>query len=100
MEEEKKKKKITLTVSSKKPYNIPSYTQGKQKRSFVIEKKIPRRGSDRNFYNRENNYNKSSSKFTGKSKAPLSNDFLHKKPTSNRSFEIRKIAEERAKKRF
>ena len=51
-EQDSKKKKITLTVSSKKPYNIPSYTQGKQKRSFVIEKKISRRGSDRNFYNR------------------------------------------------
>ena len=31
-EQDSKKKKITLTVSSKKPYNIPSYKQGKQKR--------------------------------------------------------------------
>tara|TARA_B100001250_G_scaffold413933_1_gene449840 strand:+ start:1576 stop:3840 length:2265 start_codon:yes stop_codon:yes gene_type:complete len=99
-EQDSKKKKITLTVSSKKPYNIPSYTQGKQKRSFVIEKKISRRGSDRNFYNRENNYSKSSSKFAGKPKAPLSNDFLQKKSSPNRNFEIRKMAEERATKRF
>ena len=40
MEEKKiKKKKLTLTVSSKKTYNVPHYTLGKKKTSVVIEKK-------------------------------------------------------------
>ena len=41
MEEKKiKKKKLTLTVSSKKPYNISNYSLGRQKTSVVIEKKF------------------------------------------------------------
>ena len=40
MEEKKKKKKLTLSVSFNKPHNVPRYTQGKGKTSVVIEKKI------------------------------------------------------------
>ena len=41
MEEKKiKKKKLTVTVSSKKTPNIPFYQLNKQKTSVVIEKKI------------------------------------------------------------
>ena len=44
MEEKKiKKKKLTLTVSSKKPHNIPFYKLDKQKTSVVIEKKGSRK---------------------------------------------------------
>ena len=39
MEEKKKKKKLTLSVSFNKPHNVPRYTQGSGKTSVVIEKK-------------------------------------------------------------
>ena len=37
--EEKKKKKLTLSVSSKTPHNVPNYVKSKQKTSVLIEKK-------------------------------------------------------------
>ena len=40
MEEKKKKKKLTLTVSSGKPHSVPHYTQSKGKTSVVIEKRV------------------------------------------------------------
>ena len=44
MEEKKiKKKKLTVTVSSKKTPNIPFYQLNKQKTSVVIEKKVSRK---------------------------------------------------------
>ena len=50
MEEKKIKKKLTLTVSTKKPYNFTHQTQGKQKKSFIIEKKISRKRNERRFF--------------------------------------------------
>ena len=52
MEEKKKKKKLTLSVSFNKPHNVPRYTQGKGKTSVVIEKKSSKRWGEKNF-NRE-----------------------------------------------
>ena len=43
MEEKKIKKKLTLTVSSTKPYNVPHYKQNKGKTSVVVEKKLSRK---------------------------------------------------------
>jgi len=43
MEEKKKKKKLTLSVSSKKTHNVPHYTQSRGKTSVVIEKKPTRK---------------------------------------------------------
>ena len=43
MEEKKKKKKLTLSVSSKKPHNVPHYAQSRGKTSVVIEKKPTRK---------------------------------------------------------
>ena len=54
-----KKKKLTLTVSSK-PQNIPSYSGSRQKTSVVIEKKTSRSRNDRRFYNRNDSLRKSS----------------------------------------
>ena len=91
MEEKKiKKKKLTLSVSFKKPYNVSSYRQDRQKTSVVIEKKSPKRWSEKKFQPRDSNFNKSKS----------TANFISKKPTINRNFDIRKIAEERATKRF
>ena len=50
--EEKKKKKLTLSVSSKTPYNVPNYVKSKQKTSVLIEKKLQENGVKGNF-NRE-----------------------------------------------
>jgi len=90
MEEKKeKKKKLTLSVSLKKPYNVSSYRQS-SKTSVVIEKKPPRKWGEKKFQSRGGNFNKSKP----------TNNFASKKPTTGRNFDIRKIAEERATKRF
>ena len=95
---EKKKKKLTLTISSKKPHSVPHYTYGKQKKSVVIEKRHSRKGNERRFYGRSSNLGKPESVDRVKSKS--TGDFTLKKSPINRNFEIRKIAEERATKRF
>ena len=91
MEEKKtKKKKLTLSVSSNKPHKVPNYTQSKGKTSVVIEKKASRRWGEKKFQPRDNNFNKP--KPTG--------TFVPKKSLINRNVDIRKMAEERATKRF
>jgi len=89
MEEKKKKKKLTLTTSSKKPYSVPHYTQSKGKTSVVIEKKSPRRWHEKKFKPKDN-FEKSKS----------TNDLTSKKTPGDKNFYIRKMAEERATKRF
>ena len=60
MEEKKinKKKKLTLTISTKKPHSVPNYKYGKQKKSVVIEKRHSRKGNERKFYGRSRNLRK------------------------------------------
>ena len=100
MEENKtnKKKKLTISLSSKRSGTIPTFTRG-NKKSVIIEKKFSRRGSDRKFYGKDNNLNRQS-KFSDKSKFSSADKLFSNKTPANRSFEIRKIAEERATKRF
>ena len=88
--EEKKKKKLTLSVSSKTLHNVPNYVKSKQKTSVVIEKKAPRKWGEKKFQSRDNNFNKPKS--TG--------SFITKKKSTSRNVDIRKMAEERATKRF
>ena len=91
MEEKKeKKKKLTLSGFSKKTHNAPNYAQSRGKTSVVIEKKAPKRWGERKFQSRDSSFNKP--KITG--------DFVPKKTPINRNFDIRKMAEERAAKRF
>tara|TARA_B100001540_G_C15807377_1_gene642704 strand:+ start:981 stop:3215 length:2235 start_codon:yes stop_codon:yes gene_type:complete len=91
MEEKKtKKKKLTLSVSLKKPYDVSSYRQDKQKTSVVIEKKPQRKWGEKRFQPRDSNFNKIQNRST----------FTSKKPLLGKSFDIRKMAEERATKRF
>ena len=91
MEEKKiKKKKLTLSVSSKKIHNAPHYAQSRQKISVVIEKKRAKKWGEKKFQSRDNNFNKPKS---------TDNSYL-KQPPINRNFDIRKMAEERATKRF
>jgi len=90
MKEKDKKKKLTLTVSSKNPHvRVPNYGQSKGKTSVVIEKKPPRKWGGKKFQTKDN-FNK----------PKLSNDIPFKKPPLDKSFNIRKIAEERATRRF
>ncbi len=99
-DKEIKKKKQTLTVSIKKPIDVSRYSQGKGKTSVVIDKKISKRRSERRFYNRENNVGKSNLRLEDKTKRQKVNDIDSKNISTNKSFEIRKKAEERATKRF
>jgi len=90
MSDKDKKKKLTLTVSSKKPHvKVPHYAHSKGKTSVVIEKKPSRKWGGKKF--------QSNDSF---SKPKLSSNVPHKKPSPDRSFNIRKIAEERATRRF
>ena len=88
--EEKKKKKLTLSVSSKTSRNVPNYVKSRQKTSVLIEKKPARRWGEKKFQSRDNNLTK-----------PKSTDnFFPKKTPINRNVNIRKLAEERATNRF
>ena len=91
MEEKKiKKKKLTLSVSSKTLHNVPNYVKSRQKTSVLIEKKAPRRWGEKKFQSRDNNFNKSKS----------TANFVPKKTRINSNVDIRKMAEERATNRF
>jgi len=94
-----KKKKLTLTVSSK-PQNIPSYSGSRQKTSVVIEKKTSRSKNDRRFYHRNDSLRKPSSTNQNIQKSKLSENFSTQAPKINKNIAIRKLAEERATKRF
>ncbi len=88
--EEKKKKKLTLGVSSKTSHNVPNYVKSSKKTSVLIEKKPQRKWGDKKFQSRSTNFSKTES---------ISN-FAPKKAPVNRNVDIRKLAEERATKRF
>ena len=95
---EKKTKKQTLTISTKKPFSVPDYPKNSQKKSFIIEKTSSRNKSDRRYVSRNDNVNKTSGSFK---KEPLrQTNFKSANPLVNKNFEIRKKAEENAKKRF
>ena len=97
---EKKKKKLTLTVSSK-PQNIPSYLGSRQKTSVVVEKKTSRsRNDNRRFYNRNDNLRKPSPSTQNPQKSKLNENFSTQGSKVNKNIAIRKLAEERATKRF
>jgi len=91
MEEKKiKKKKLTLSVSTNKPHSVPNYRQSRGKTSVVIEKKSPKKWGEKKFQHRDSNFSKPKSTY----------DSVSKKSPSNRNFDIRKMAEERATRRF
>jgi len=88
--EEKKKKKLTLSVSSITSHNVPNYVKSRKKTSVLIEKKAPRRWGGKKFQARDNKINKLES----------TDSFAPKKTSINKNIDIRKMAEERATKRF
>ena len=91
MEEKKiKKKKLTLSAPSKTSHKSSNYIQTRGKTSVVIEKKSPKRWGERKPQSREGNFIKTN----------LKDYFTNKKSTLDRNFDIRKMAEARATKRF
>ena len=68
MVEEKKKKKLTLTASPKKPVNVPLYFEGRKKTSVIVEKRVPKTRNEKKFYNRNENSKKSTTHIQSKPK--------------------------------
>ena len=93
----KKKKKLTLSISSKKKIEPISYAKG-VKTSVVVEKRFNRKKSNisSNFSkgNHQFKQNINTKKNTPNKERPDSQNYV------KRNFEIRKIAEQRATKRF
>jgi translation initiation factor IF-2 len=89
-EKKKKKKKLTLNAPSGKTPNISNYSKSSGKTSVVIEKKPQRRWGEKKFQPRENNFNKP--------KTTINSG--EKRVSPDRKSDIRKMAEERATKRF
>ena len=85
-----KKKKLTISISSNKTHSVSQYTQSKRKTSVLIEKKPGRKWGEKKFQPRDSNLHKSKSAV----------NFASKKPLVNRNFNIRKMAEERATKKY
>ena len=101
MEEKKiKKKKLTLSVSSNKIHNVPHYAQDRKKTSVVVGKKTSQNWGDKKFRPKDNNINKPKSDFYKKTDNRSKPDLFSKKRLAGKNFEIRKMAEERATKRF
>ena len=97
--EEKKKKKITLTVSNKKPIDVSQFSGNKNKTSVVIEKKASRSRNEKKVYQRNENANKPASGFQNKSKQKFNTGFAPKNISITNNSEIRKRAEERTRRR-
>ena len=100
MEKEKKKKKLTLTTSAKTVPNLSNFVKSKGKTSVVIEKKPPRRWGDRKFQTRNSNLDKTRTDSLNRGKEIKNDRNVNKNVGTKKSSEIRKIAEERATKRF
>ena len=79
---ETKKKKLTLTVSTKKPINVSQYSHGYKKKSIVIEKKISRTKNERRFYNRSEDINRSKPDSSDKAKLKKPREISHWRITS------------------
>ena len=98
MEENKiKKKKLTLSITSKKKVELPSYTRG-AKSSVVVEKKRSRQVREINLSNPRGNFNINRPKPTRKLNE--NKNFNPSFTPSKQNIDLRKLAEQRATKRF
>ena len=98
-EDKKKKKKLTISISSKRSSNFVNINRG-NKKSVIIEKKFSRPGrGEKNFFDRRGNQNKPRPKFGDRPQYDKNKTFS-KGASTNRSQEIRRIAEEKATRRF
>ena len=98
-EDKKKKKKLTISISSKRSSNFVNINRG-NKKSVIIEKKFSRPGrGEKIFLDRRGNQNKPRPKFGDRPQYDKNKTFS-KGASTNRSQEIRRIAEEKATRRF
>ena len=97
---DKFKKKLTLTGKIKQQTKSIDFSDKKNKRSVLVEKKI-HRGKSSGFSSRFNNKNliNRGKKYEGDINQKKQNINLVK-PQNNKSFELRKLAEQKAKKRI
>lgn len=93
-----KKKKLTLTISPDKTYNAKNYL-GSKKTSVVVEKKITRKVNEKRVFDKGASLGRRKPEFLD-TKNTKTKDVFPKKAPPNRNFDLRKIAEERATKRF
>jgi len=99
VEDKKKKKKLTINISSKRSSNFVNFSRG-NKKSVIIEKKVSKPGrGERKFFDRRGDQNKPKPKFGDKPQYDKNRSFS-KGVSNNRSQEIRRIAEEKATRRF
>ena len=74
-ENKKKKKKLTINLSSKRSSNFANFSRG-NKKSVIIEQKVSRPGrGERKFFERHSDQNKSKPKFGDKSQYDKSRSF-------------------------
>ena len=98
-EDKKKKKKLTISISSKRSSNFVNINRG-NKKSVIIEKKVSRPGrGEKIFFDRRGDQNKPRPKFGDRPQYDKNKAFS-KGASTNRSQEIRRIAEEKATRRF
>ena len=101
MEEKKiKKKKLTLSVTPKKPLNISQISQGRKKTSVIIEKKVSRHRNEKSYFSRGGNFNKPTQNFSDKKKLNIGSKYTPKNIPTGRNYDQRKLAEEKATKKF
>ena len=98
MEDKKiKKKKLTISVTSKKKTEPLNYTRG-IKSSVVVEKKRSRKKNQISSFSQKDNFNKNQKAFNKKTGENKSSSTVTNVPKKN--FDIRKMAEQRATRRF
>ena len=98
MEDKKiKKKKLTISVTSKKKTEPLNYTRG-IKSSVVVEKKRSRKKNQISSFSQKDNFNKNQKAFNKKTGENKSSSTATNVPKKN--FDIRKMAEQRATRRF
>ena len=97
---DKFKKKLTLTGKIKQQNKSIDFSDKKNKRSVLVEKKV-HRGKSSGFSSRFGNKNfaNKNTKYEGSINQKKPNTNLTR-PQNNKSFELRKLAEQKAKKRI
>ncbi len=94
-----KKKKLTLSISPDKSYNAKKYLGNNKKTSVVVEKKTSRKSGEKRFFDKGSSAPRRKSDFSDKKNIKINDNYSKNIPPS-KNFDLRKIAEERATKRF
>ena len=97
---DKFKKKLTLTGKIKQQTKSIDFSDKKNKRSVLVEKKV-HRGKSSGFSSRFGNKNFANKNTKHEGSMTQKNQNINlTRPQNNKSFELRKLAEQKAKKRI